>query len=80
MKRRLRTPITSSGSDLAFVWKNKHASSQVTFFFLPDLKFGIRGKFDKNKRSVGSLPITITEAPQILVAFGSSGNKNTGLL
>jgi hypothetical protein len=31
-----------------------------------EVEFGIRGKFDKNNRSVGSWPITITETTQIL--------------
>jgi hypothetical protein len=44
MTGRLRTPITSSGSDLVFVWKNKYVSSQVTYFFVPDLKLVLRGK------------------------------------
>jgi hypothetical protein len=45
-----------------------------------EVEFGIRGKFDKNNRSVGSWPITITERIQILVAFSCSVNKNPGLL
>ena len=32
-----------------------------------EVEFGIRGKFDKNNRSVGSWPITITERTQILL-------------
>ena len=32
-----------------------------------EVEFGIRGKFDKNNRGVGSWPITITKANQILV-------------
>jgi len=34
----------------------------------------------KNNRGGGSWPITITEATQILIPFGYSGNKNPGLL